>query len=447
MSPRPSFVFGHEAAFPVAVFDDSGYNGPASGHWATVMQNIIIEKPYKFVPPHRGNWWPEFIQIFNLHGRWLRKSEGVESFEVRHTERLRASLDAGHGIMLTPNHCRNADPLVIGWLARQVRTHVFAMASWHLFNQGKFNAWAIRKMGGFSVYREGVDRQAINTAIEILETAERPLVLFPEGAVTRTNDRLHALLDGVAFIARTAAKRRAKREGGGRVVIHPVALKYRFQGDLAEVADEVLTDIEHRFSWRPQRQLPLYERIVKVGRALLCLKEVEHFGAEQQGRFGERLRGLINRLLQPLEQEWLNAPQTGPVVPRIKALRMKLLPDMVHGTLEAAERDRRWKQLADMYLAQQVSSYPSDYLEIPSVDRLLETLERYEEDLTDKARVHGKLKVVIDVGHPIEVSPERDRRATVDPLMTQIEQNLQAMLDALAQESPLFPPKTAPPPA
>ena len=71
-------------------------------------------------------------------------------------------------------------------------------------------------MGAFSVNREGVDRQAINMAIEILETAERPLIVFPEGAVSRTNDRLHALLDGVAFIARAAAKRRAKHVEGGK---------------------------------------------------------------------------------------------------------------------------------------------------------------------------------------------------------------------------------------
>ena len=29
------------------------------------------------------------------------------------------------------------------------------------------------------------------------------LIIFPEGVVTRTNDKLNALLDGVAFIART----------------------------------------------------------------------------------------------------------------------------------------------------------------------------------------------------------------------------------------------------
>lgn len=402
------------------------------------MQNIVNEKPYEFVPPHRGTWWPDFIQRFDLYGRWLRKSEGVVSYELRHAERLKVSLDSGCGIMLAPNHCRPGDPLVLGRLSRDLGFHVYAMASWHLFTRDRFTAWAIHKMGAFSVYREGVDRQAINTAIEILETAERPLVLFPEGTVSRTNDRLHALLDGVAFIARTAAKRRAKNVAGGKVVVHTIGIKYLFSGDLEKVVDEVLTNIEHRFSWLPQRHLGVYDRIVKVGRALLCLKEIEHFGQEQSGRFADRLTGLVDRLLQPLEDEWLGRKQSGPVVPRVKALRMKLLPDMVNGELSEDERQRRWRQLADIYLAQQVSCYPSDYLKRPTVDRLIETLERYEEDLTDKTPVHGSRHAIIQVGEAIEVSPERDRQAEVDPLMARIERDLQAMLDELATESPLY---------
>ncbi len=404
----------------------------------SVMQKIIIDKPYQFVPPHRGNWWPTVVQWLQLYSRHLRKREGVESYEIRNADRLQESLRAGHGILLTPNHCRTADPLAMGWLAREVGTLVFAMASWHLFNQDRFTAWAIRKMGGFSVYREGVDKQAIETAVRILESAERPLIVFPEGATSRTNDRLHALLDGVAFIARRAAKLRAKQ--GGRVIVHPVAIKYLFQGDLEATVDPVLTEIERRFSWQPQGHYPLYERIVKVGRALLCLKEIEYFGEEQAGSLPERMIGLINRLLQPLEAEWLGEPQEGPVVPRVKNLRMKMLPDMVKGLVGAEERERRWRQLADIYLAQQVASYPTNYLTLPTVDRLLETVERYEEDLTDQARVHGRLKVIIQVGEAIEVSPERDRKAEVDPLMTLIAQQLQGMLDELAHESSLFAP-------
>jgi 1-acyl-sn-glycerol-3-phosphate acyltransferase len=403
------------------------------------MQNIIVEKPYKFIAPHRGNWWPSFIQRFRLIDRWLRSSEGVISHECRNGHLLRQSLDAGHGIMLAPNHARPGDPIAMGFLAREVKTHVYAMASWHLFHQGRFNAFAIHKMGGFSLNREGIDRLAINTGIEILQTAERPLILFPEGAVSRTNERLMALLDGVAFIARTAAKKREK-DNGGKVVVHPVALKYQFRGDLRATIEPVLSMIEHRFSWRPQTKLPLLERVFKVGRSLLSLKEIEYFGEVQSGRrLHDRLEHLIDRLLGPLEQQWLAGAKSGPIVPRVKALRMQIMPDMVRGGLSAIERAQRWEQLADIYLAQQVYSYPADYLTTrPSADRILETVERYEEDLTDQVTVHGNLHCVIEVGEAIEVSPTRDRKAEVDPLMAQIESELQAMLDKLALETPVW---------
>ncbi len=92
------------------------------------------------------------------------------------------------------------------WLAaREAKTHVHAIASWHLFAKSWFDAFAIQKMGGFSLFREGTDRQSLETAIGVLAEATRPLILFPEGATNRTNDVLQPLLDGVAFIARTAA--------------------------------------------------------------------------------------------------------------------------------------------------------------------------------------------------------------------------------------------------
>ena len=411
------------------------------------MQEILVNKPYQFIPPHRGNWWPSFIQHFRLIDRWLAKSHGVTSWETRHAELLRHSLDAGHGILLTPNHCRPCDPVALGWLARTVQTHVYAMASWHLFHQDRFTAFAIRKMGGFSVYREGIDRQAINTAVDMLTQADRPLILFPEGGTTRTNDHLQALLEGVAFIARTAAKKRARASGPlpsgeGKVVIHPVAMKYLFQGDLQTSLDPILSDIETRLSWRPQRQLPLVERITKVGLTLLTLKEIEHLGSGQAERFEDRLHNLINHLLHPLETEWLGKPQLGGVIPRVKAIRMKIMPEMIGQELSSDERERRMQQLEDIYLAQQISSYPPDYLtSYLSVDRLLETVERFEEDLTDAVRVVGPLKVIIDVCPAIEVPTERTRSPDGDPLTRRIATDLQSRLNQLAMESPLFVPQ------
>src|SRR5207249_566879 len=77
----------------------------------------------------------------------------------------------------------------------------------------------------------------------------------------------------------------------------------------------------------------------------------------------DRPQRLINHLPIPLEKQWLEGPRDGHIVVRVKQLRSAILPDMVKGDLSEEERKRRWKQLADVYLAQQLSFYPPDYIQ------------------------------------------------------------------------------------
>src|SRR5947199_110447 len=74
------------------------------------------------------------------------------------------------------------------------------MASWHLFMQSRLQYFVLRRIGAFSIYREGMDRAALNLAVETLAQASRPLVIFPEGVISRTNDRLNPLLERTSFI-------------------------------------------------------------------------------------------------------------------------------------------------------------------------------------------------------------------------------------------------------
>ncbi len=404
-------------------------------------RSIFIEKPYKFVPAIKTSWPQKLYTKLKLHRTTLRRREGVWDQEVRGAEKLRASIDAGHAVLMTPNHPRLADPATMHNIAMEAGCPLYFMASWHLFNQGPMIRFVIRMMGAFSVNREGMDRTAIDHAIEILKTAERPLVIFPEGTTSRTNDRLMALMDGPSFIARTAAKRRAKDEiGSGKVVVHPVAIKYVFEGDVVQAAGAALTDIEKRLSWAPQTDLPLVDRIVKVGDALLKIKELQ-FGCPvpDGATLRERQTNMVNHLLHPLEEDWLDGAQEGGIQIRIKNLRVKIFPDMIGDSMDLAERKRRWEHLERTYLAQQVDCYPEEYVtEHPSVDRLLETVEKFEEDFTDKCRVHGHLKAITVVGDPIEVSTKRERGLDHDPLMEQIRERLQAMLLELRSESKMY---------
>ena len=402
------------------------------------MHNIIVEKPYKFIPPHRGNLLPSIVQSLHVTDFYLARREGIESYEIRDIDRLKETLRSGAGVLLAPNHCRYGDPLVMGWVAREIRLHLFAMASWHLFNQSQLQTFSIRMLGAFSVYREGLDRQSLDTAIDVLVEAKRPLIVFPEGAVFRTNDLLQPLLDGVAFLARTAARKRQKKSAG-KVVIHPVAIKYLFKGDVRATVLPVLKEIEHRLTWSNHSSSSLLERIARITLALLSLKELEYFGRTQGGSAQQRQARLINHLLGPLERKWLGAEQDERLIPRIKQLRIKIVPNLTSSATTAAQRDELWRDLSAIYLAQQVASYPPTYLREPTtVTRVLETVERLEEDLTDRTRVHRGLHAVIQIGEPILVSTDKPPRDQEDPIMQQLRTQLQTMLDALATEAAPF---------
>jgi 1-acyl-sn-glycerol-3-phosphate acyltransferase len=390
------------------------------------MQQVVIAKPYRFVPPHQGSFWPWLLQKL-LPGHTRRKW-GVEATEFHGLERLKTSLAAGHGVILAPNHCRPVDPFVLALLGAEIGRPLYTMASAHLFMQGRLQCWLLQRAGAFSVFREGLDREALKMASQILVEARRPLVIFPEGIVSRGNDRIGYVMDGVAFIARSAAKARAKATPAGQIVIHPVGLRYTFPGDLRQAVEPVLGILERRIGWQNVPGTNLAERIRKLGEGLLSVKEVDYFGAAQTGPRAERVPKLIDCVLGPLESKYLSGQREPSTVARIKKLRAVILPPLTNGEGTADERALRWRHLDDCSFAQALDLYPPGYIDgEPTVERLLETVERFEEGASDEARIHRPLHCRIDVGDALPVSTDRPR-GEADPLTGQLEESLKALL-------------------
>ena len=408
---------------------------------------LVTESSYQFIPPHRGNLWPRLLNY--LVPGYLRRVSGVTEVEIRGAERVAELLRDRHGVLLAPNHCRMSDAIVLQCLARRLRQPFFVMASSHLFRGSRWEAFVLRRLGAFSVYREGVDRQAVQTAIDILAEGRRPLVLFPEGALSQANERLNALMEGVSLIARSAAKKMGRQESeqkaatGRSVFVVPVAIRYLFKGDIEQTAGPLLTRIERRLSWRTREDLPLVQRILRLGPALLALKEMEYLGETQTGELDQRLERMIDHLLEPLEREWLKEATTDSVISRVKELRKAVLPEMIESELSAGELARRWRQLEDMELAQQLSLYPAKYVASrPSVDRILETVERFMEHLAGEEDPHSPMKAVVEVGEPLAVAAKRDRSVSEDPVLAHLERCLSEMLERLSTESVLYKPSS-----
>jgi hypothetical protein len=77
-------------------------------------------------------------------------------------------------------------------------------------------------------------------------------------------------------------------------------------------------------------------------------------------------------------------------------------------------------------------SYPGDYVaENPSIERMAETLDKFEEDILSNktATIRGRRRAVVSFGEPIDVTAiPKSKTATAD-LAQQLEKNVQALLD------------------
>jgi hypothetical protein len=181
----------------------------------------------------------------------------------------------------------------------------------------------------------------------------------------------------------------------------------------------------------------LHERFQKVGAGLLALKELQYLGHTLEGTIAQRITTLIDSILTPLEQEWTHGNGEGHPVARVKRLRAAILPDMIKGDLAETEKSRRWELLEDADLAQQLYHYPPDYItpDTPKA-RIIETVERFEEDLTGKVTVHGPVHATVNIGDAIEVGTSRETRGEGEALMAAIDAQIRSMLGIPADPIP-----------
>ena len=144
-------------------------------------------------------------------------------------------------------------------------------------------------------------------------------MIFPEGSVSRSNDYLQPFLGGTGFIARSAARRRKKRNANSKVVIHPIAFRYQFIGDFEEATEYSLALLESHLDVPSKAGLPLLERIRYVASGLLAQREKTYLGHVQTGEYYDRITKLAQNILETQEQKWKGEIQQGDFVTRVKA--------------------------------------------------------------------------------------------------------------------------------
>jgi 1-acyl-sn-glycerol-3-phosphate acyltransferase len=392
---------------------------------APLIQRYFTE-PYQFIPPYRGARWCWLAR--HLIPGHLRKSMGVTHWRFEGLEHLSQSVRDGAGILLTPNHSRWPDPVVMGVLGITIKQYFYYVVSYHLFKMSRLRGWVMNRVGGYSILREGADRESIRTSVRILAEAERPIVLFPEGTWFRQNDRLGPLQEGVALIARQAAKQTTRP-----VSVHPVGIKYWFLDDPCPALRLRLAGLETHLGWRSQEETDLIPRVEKLGNALLSVKEIEHFGQAQSGTLDERIRGLVESHVAGQEKFYLGKILDGPALERIRRLRQRLVRSLAEAPAETAEHVRVRQSLDVLLFCENLNAHSMQYLrERPSRERLVETVQRIEETVSDEVETAvGRMGAAVVVGPALDV-----RAFSGDELMSQIASRIQRLLDHLLAQGP-----------
>jgi 1-acyl-sn-glycerol-3-phosphate acyltransferase len=411
-----------------------------------LIQRYFTE-PYRFIPPYHKDLWCRFARRF-LPAHVARTTRIVR-YEFKGAELLRQSIDDGAGIVLAANHSRWADGVALARLGIELNQFFYYMVSYHIFKQSKLTGWWINRLGCYSVWREGTDREAMRATAHVLAAAERPIVVFPEGTWYRQNDRLGPLQEGLSLMFRMAAKQSERP-----LRMHPVAVKYWNLDDPRPVLAERLARLEEHLGWQPQRELELLPRIEKLGSALLAIKEIEYFGHVSTGPLDERLTRFVRTIVGDMEKFYTGRETDGHVMERIRRLRQRLARRLLEERDDETAVERSRRDLDTLLLCENVNAQSLDYLrELPGPERLSETVQRIEETVYD-----GDEEPVGDLGVVIEVCPAIDARSVAepgrthgDPLIGDLSAALQNYLNRLVAEGPppawACPPSFAPRPA
>lgn len=392
------------------------------------MNRQPYQKPPRWWSPKLNRRWVQFWRPFRK--REQLKKHRLLDVEVNGLDNVRRVLDQGCGVLITPNHSSHADSFALYEAADRLGCLFYAMVAWQVFDRGGWlRQLILRQHGCFSVDREGTDLAALRKAREVLQSEPYPLVIFPEGEVYHLNDRVTPFREGPAAIALMAAKKASRP-----IVCVPCAMKFSYVTDPTPELLTLVARLEEAVFWRPRPDLTLDQRVYHLAEGLLSLKEIEFLGRTSSGQLPERIAVLIEFILNRIEASYgLDSPNAA-IPERIKAARRQAIKRLEElGEDDPGQQERfLYDDLDDLFSAVQLFSYPGNYVsQQPTVERIAETLDKFEEDVlgAPTATIRGARKATVTFGEPIAVEPRGAKKTTAAELTEMLETRVQEMLD------------------
>jgi len=391
------------------------------------MNRQPFEKPPRWWSPHLSpTWLRVWRPLRRLQQRFGQRLDEVCLSGGQHVSH---ALAQGHGVLITPNHSSHADGFAIYAAADQLGVPLYAMMAWQVFARGGWlHQVLLQHHGAFSVDREGIDVAALRQAREILQREPFPLVIFPEGEVYHLNERLTPFRDGPAAIALMAA-RKSERP----VSCIPCAIRYYYTEDPTEELLALMDRLELELHWPPRPELTLVTRIYQLAEGILALKEIEFTGHCSSGPIPERIGRLMESLLDRIERKYAVSNVGRSIPERVKTARHALITKLANLDETSPQRTGLMADLDELFLVIQAFSYPGDYVaERPSLERIAETLDKFEEDLLRKptATVRGRRRAEVRCGEPITLSAGTEGKYSSATLTQALQEQVAGLLGA-----------------
>ena len=362
-----------------------------------------------------------------------------------------AKLEAlkGKRCLLLPSHSGGFEPHIIIHLSARLRDSYHYLAAMETFTRSPSNAWFMQRIGAYSIIRGAADRPSFQMTRKLLVDGKRWLVIFPEGQTVWQNDTVIPFQQGVMQLAFKAYEDVAKQDDSASLFCVPISIKYVYLNDMrAEIAAS-LGRLESRL-FKPDSPAPasLYERLRRVGEAVLTANEKIHHVAPREGdSLDDRIQRMKETIVRSLEDQLQLTPRADHnLLDRVRAL-FNAVDRIVYEEPEASEYERkllgeRQQAARDLYddlwrVLQFVAIYGSYVRESLTVERFMDVLCLLEMEVFGKRRMWGPRKAVVKVGDPVDLRTHfaayrTDKREGIQKVSTVLESSVREMLVELA---------------
>jgi hypothetical protein len=426
-----------------------------------------------FLPPRTSR---PLIGAFRWALPAILRSQELTTVEcaAEDLERLRAL--AGERVAIFPNHPTALDSAILFHLSGRVDQTFHFVAAREVFDYaGGAWGWLIQRLGTYSILRGTPDRAAFKMTRELLGRPGMKLVIFPEGETYSQNDSLLPFHNGITQLLFWVQEDLARAGGGESVYVLPVAVKYRFIGDVGPALLRSLARLEAALGLTEDSRDPgplaaaspdvpagdLYPRIRRIGASVVARLEQEYGLVPDRGAsLAQRMLCLKGAIVDRVAGA-LHVQPRGKTLPDRMRFLVNSLYQVTDEEPEAASsydqrlwddrRERVRPLMADLdRLANWIAVYDGYVAARPSVERMADLLVRLEIEVLGppppgvpggwtrgKRRLVGKRRGLLRIGTPFSLAEhyseyKTDKRGKVAELTRRFESEVQSLLDSMA---------------